>query len=118
MGHEIRVSNNQNSKSTNGAMSELMACTWLLEQGYEVFRNVSPHGDNDVVVYDKETKEYTGYDVKTANYYVNKHGVVTVQHAKNNTGIPYILVCPDGKIMFSEGDKITLSDEPKLAKVG
>ena len=51
------ISNNHNSKGTNGAISELLACTWLLEQGYEVFRNVSPFGDNDVVVYDKETKK-------------------------------------------------------------
>jgi len=32
-----------------GARSELIACAWLIEQGYEVFRNVSQHGLADVI---------------------------------------------------------------------
>jgi hypothetical protein len=32
-----------------GAIGELKAVLWLLEQGYEVFRNVSPFGHVDVV---------------------------------------------------------------------
>ena len=32
-----------------GARNELIACTWLLEQGYEVFRNISQHGDIDII---------------------------------------------------------------------
>src|SRR5262245_4735089 len=32
-----------------GARSELIACEWLLSQGYEVFRNVSATGPIDVV---------------------------------------------------------------------
>jgi Holliday junction resolvase-like predicted endonuclease len=33
-----------------GAHSELVACAWLLERGYEVYRNISPHGLGDLVV--------------------------------------------------------------------
>jgi hypothetical protein len=32
-----------------GARNELVACNWLLGEGYEVFRNVSPHGLVDVI---------------------------------------------------------------------
>lgn len=32
-----------------GAHSELIACAWLLSQGYEVFRNVSPFGITDII---------------------------------------------------------------------
>lgn len=34
-----------------GAVGELLASTWLLKQGYEVFRNVSPHGIADMVAW-------------------------------------------------------------------
>lgn len=32
-----------------GAYSELKAAAWLLEQGFDVFRNVSPYGKVDLV---------------------------------------------------------------------
>jgi Holliday junction resolvase-like predicted endonuclease len=32
-----------------GARSELVASAWLLNQGYEVFRNVSQHGLIDII---------------------------------------------------------------------
>ncbi len=32
-----------------GSQSELLACAWLLERGYEVFRNVSAAGPIDIV---------------------------------------------------------------------
>lgn len=32
-----------------GALNELKAHAWLLEQGFEVFANVSPHGDTDLI---------------------------------------------------------------------
>lgn len=35
--------------SQAGAHNELVACGWLLRQGYEVFRNVSPFGDVDLI---------------------------------------------------------------------
>lgn len=34
-----------------GALSEIMACEWLLRQGYEVFRNISQSGLADYVVW-------------------------------------------------------------------
>lgn len=32
-----------------GAETELKACAWLLGEGYEVFRNVSPFGSVDII---------------------------------------------------------------------
>ena len=34
-----------------GALAELMACEWLMRQGYEVFRNISSHGLADYVAW-------------------------------------------------------------------
>jgi hypothetical protein len=46
-----------------GAHSELAACAWLLRNGYEVYRNVSPHGLVDVIA-TKDGKIYK-FDVTT-----------------------------------------------------
>lgn len=32
-----------------GAYGELQACVWLLERGYEVYRNVTPNGKFDII---------------------------------------------------------------------
>jgi hypothetical protein len=32
-----------------GAFGELKACAWLLKQGYDVYRNVSPFGLADII---------------------------------------------------------------------
>ena len=34
-----------------GSLAELLACAWLLKQGYEVFRNVSQHGKADLIIW-------------------------------------------------------------------
>lgn len=36
-------------RGNRGALNELLAATWLLKQGYDVFRNVSSHGDVDLI---------------------------------------------------------------------
>lgn len=48
-----------------GAASELLACAWLLNKGYEVYRNVSQHGFCDIVAYDSLKEELMFIDVKT-----------------------------------------------------
>jgi Holliday junction resolvase-like predicted endonuclease len=50
-------------KKHKGAMSELTACSYLLNSGYEVFRNVSPFGPIDIIAI-KDGKEFK-LDVKT-----------------------------------------------------
>jgi Holliday junction resolvase-like predicted endonuclease len=63
-----------------GALSELKATVWLLEQGYEVFTNVSPHGDADIIIRDPNTGELSAVDVTTAIKYLKKDGTVSVHH--------------------------------------
>jgi hypothetical protein len=47
-----------------GAHAELRAAAWLLEQGYEVFRNVSGHGKIDLVAV--KDGEVRFFDVKAS----------------------------------------------------
>ena len=46
-----------------GAITELRACSWLLAEGYEVFRNVSAFGPVDVVAIKDGVTRYI--DVKS-----------------------------------------------------
>lgn len=55
------------NKAERGAASELMACAYLLSQGYEVLRNVSRTGKVDIAAFDPATGEVRLYDVKTFN---------------------------------------------------
>jgi hypothetical protein len=50
-----------------GAATELEAAVWLLNQGYEVFRNVSQHGPIDLIAIRADEKPLL-LDVKTARY--------------------------------------------------
>lgn len=52
-------------KKHRGAVSELKASAWLLEKGYEVFRNVSPFGPVDIIAMDPNTQDIIFVDVKT-----------------------------------------------------
>lgn len=61
-----------------GALAETIAVQHLLEQGYEVFRNVSQHGPADIVAWKPETDETRYIDVKTVNSYTKQDGTVSV----------------------------------------
>lgn len=53
------------NKKHSGARSELLAASWLLEHGYEVFRNVSAHGEIDIIAI--KGGELFKFDVKTTD---------------------------------------------------
>jgi Holliday junction resolvase-like predicted endonuclease len=48
-----------------GALAELGASTWLLNEGYEVFRNVSQHGAVDIIARHPVPGAILLIDVKT-----------------------------------------------------
>jgi hypothetical protein len=50
-------------KKHKGARNELAAVCWLLDQGYEVFRNVSQHGPVDLIA--TRNGEIHFFDVKS-----------------------------------------------------
>lgn len=72
-----------------GAHAELKAAAWLLEQGFDVFRNVSPHGDTDLVaIKDGVVRRF---DVKA-----------TQQGGSPIEGVEYLAMLPDGSFRIFE----------------
>lgn len=51
-----------------GSLAELQAAAWLLQQGFEVFRNVSQHGGHDLAVYDPSSGKTELVDVTTGHW--------------------------------------------------
>lgn len=79
-----------------GAMAELIACNWLLEQGYDVFRNITPAGWVDIIAWKKDNQPIF-IDVSVCN---DKHGYISDPKAgyKSRTkayGIRFLYVYPD-----------------------
>lgn len=60
-----------------GAALELEACAWLLKQRYEVFRNVSPVGKADIIIW-KKGEIPKMIDVKSGNGYSKVKDVLTL----------------------------------------
>lgn len=84
-----------------GAHSELAACVWLLEQGFEVFRNVSQHGTTDMVAikYDCIIR----VDVKTAQAHTLRDG--TVRHYCSHTpakGVRILAALTNGDFVWGD----------------
>ena len=78
-----------------GAISELIACAWFLAQGYDVFRNVSPHGDADIVV--RKDGRTIPVDIKSARPTGELGANRKHQAAIIARGIEVVYVFRDGK---------------------
>lgn len=79
-----------------GAHGELIACAWLLRQGYEVFRNISAHGIVDIIGMKDGIVEL--YDVKS--------GTNSLQVSQVNAGVKLLRV--SGQDCFIElGKKLS-----------
>lgn len=52
-----------------GAYAEHLAIIWLIKEGYEVFKNISPHGACDIVAFRNDFSEKILIDVKTTSVY-------------------------------------------------
>jgi hypothetical protein len=76
-----------------GARSELAACIWLLDQGYEVFRNVSAHGLVDIVIM-KDWKT-TLIDVRSARPKVRT--LTRLSKVQIDNGVLPLYVFADGR---------------------
>jgi hypothetical protein len=61
-----------------GAHSEHRAIIWLLEQGPEVFKNVSQHGPADIITWNPDSGEIMFVDVKTATCYKKPDGTLSI----------------------------------------
>ena len=64
----------QISDKRRGDITELELCHHFLNQGFEVYKNVSCTGAIDFIVLNNETNEFTFYDSKTANVSIREDG--------------------------------------------
>lgn len=93
-----------NSKSQVGARSELIACAWLIENGYAVFRNVSNFGPVDIIALRGQT--LLRLDIKTANKHEPK-----LREWQVKEGIIALYVYPDGTCRIEENPNPQLPDK-------
>ena len=92
-----------------GAISELRATTFLLEQGFEVFRNISQHGSIDIIAISKDgtilkidvkTVSSGTYTRVTDGQIVENFVFAPLLKSQTSTGIVPLYVMPDGSIRW------------------
>jgi Holliday junction resolvase len=97
-----------------GASSELIATLWLLDQGYDVFRNISAHGKVDIVAI--RDGEITLIDVKTMGKAKLKNGTIAYMisprsAAMRAAGIRLLAVNPaTGECIWVDGERYYRND--------
>jgi Holliday junction resolvase-like predicted endonuclease len=88
-----------------GALAELKATTWLLQQGMEVFRNVSAFGEVDIIIRDPQSGDLKQVDVTMGTYYTKKDGGLSISFNKKVTrpdGVIVLVLMPDDKFIWSD----------------
>jgi Holliday junction resolvase-like predicted endonuclease len=107
---------------TKGAMNEYTAMSWLMSQGYDVFRNASPVGRADIVAKNWDTDELLWIDVKSQEYNPDcKDGyneIALKQHHQarkyKTSDIKYLVVNDDGSCQwYGENKIVPLPDDRK-----
>lgn len=94
------------NSSQIGAVSELAACSWLISQGYEVFKNVVASGPIDLVAIKDGVAMLI--DVKTALLNRDKQGRATGLHRstprknQKSIGIRMLYVTRCGRCFFDD----------------
>ena len=75
--------------SRKGDRAELLACVFLIDQGYEVFRNVTCTGPADLIALNIETGECKLIDVKnvTRSIHNDKEYVVALKKTPLQIGL-------------------------------
>jgi hypothetical protein len=87
---------NSVSSSTKGAIGELKVCAHLLEQGWAVYRAVSPSAPFDLAI--AKGDKLLRIEVRTANYL--RSGAISAAFSKDTGKFDhYAFVLPD-KIVF------------------
>lgn len=88
-----------------GACSELIACAWLLENGWEVFRNVSARGWGDICAF-KVGGTPIAIDVKTVRFNPETMAITRprISDRQEQAGIIPLYVTDDGICSFALSD--------------
>ncbi len=98
------------SPGDKGALAELVASSWALRLGHQVFRNVSPHGFGDLVLVDERGNACV-VDVKAASVHpTNGRTYAGKLSAKQrNLGVRRLCVLPCGGCFLDDGDDCNVS---------
>ena len=100
------------SKNTNriGDITELKVCSKLLDEGYEVLRNVGSSGMIDIVVFSPISKTTHLIDIKTCNPYHKENGEISYctgylkdKQIEINIKIAFLL---ENKVFIKDNDEI------------
>jgi len=91
-------------KANRGAWGELIASAWLMENGYQVFRNLCPVGPMDIVAF--KDGAFWGIDVKIVQITMARDRIVVsngnrLSDKQMNMGVKQLWVTPDGICGFS-----------------
>ncbi len=86
--------NDKTSPGDVGAKNEMIATVWLLEQGYDVFRNVSPNGPVDIIAM-KDGKTLL-FDVKGVSEYKGKASSPRISQHQKDLGVAVLKVSSVG----------------------
>jgi hypothetical protein len=86
----------ETKRKHRGARAELIACAWLLSNGYEVFRNISPHGECDII--GKKGVRIELFDVKSREV----SSLARLKEEQIAAGVKLLFVSPDGSCRIIE----------------
>lgn len=94
-----------------GTRAELLAITFLLKEGYEVFRNVSPHGLIDIVAIKGGVSAH--FDVKTAQITPDggKRLTARLSLGQVSTGVKCINVYDDDVVVIDWNPQASFKHE-------
>lgn len=95
---ELHLNRQSAPQKHRGAWAEMVACVWLLQQGYEVFRNVSPHGGTDIVAI--RGAEVLRFDVKS---YTDGKALASRTAEQIALGVRFLVIRDDGTVSVSDG---------------
>jgi Holliday junction resolvase-like predicted endonuclease len=85
-----------------GAINEMKAVIWLMEQGYQVFTNIKGTGPADMIAWNPETDEKIVVDVKTMRIYKRHDGTLqynssigSANDKRRRKFVSYLGYCPE-----------------------
>lgn len=90
------------AKKHLGAQSELLAANYLLDKGYDVFRNVSSSGPGDLIALDTRTGQIRIIDAKSGTRYKSGACNPTVKilnDRQRRLGVELLVVLPSGEVV-------------------
>jgi Holliday junction resolvase-like predicted endonuclease len=93
--------------NTKGAVNEYLATAWLLKEGFDIFRNVSPRGRADLVIRDWDNDEWISVDVKSEHFDLRgtdkmNEGQRATAKEYASSNIRYLVVTDDGACRWYE----------------